>query len=137
MWRYRAFPPPSQTEDQPPRPKPRIAGGDCGAQVRKSRECFRTKAGGVVFSAAHCVEVNIHEAKTQLSRLIERALKGEEVTIAKAGHPLVRLNPLQAEKPVLGSARGLVKIARGWDRPMTDEEVEISSAWLAARQKSA
>ncbi|MEO8052664.1 MAG: type II toxin-antitoxin system prevent-host-death family antitoxin [Acidobacteriota bacterium] len=37
------------------------------------------------------MEVNIHEAKRQLSRLIERALKGEEVTIAKAGHPLVRL----------------------------------------------
>ena len=70
------------------------------------------------------MEVNIHEAKTQLSRLIERALKGEEVTIAKAGHPLVRLTPIQTEKPVLGSARGLVKITRGWDRPMTDEEVE-------------
>jgi prevent-host-death family protein len=70
------------------------------------------------------VEVNIHKAKTQLSRLIERALKGEEVTIAKAGHPLVRLTPIEAEKPVLGSARGLVKITAGWDRPMTDEEVE-------------
>jgi prevent-host-death family protein len=70
------------------------------------------------------VEVNIHEAKTQLSRLIELALKGEEVTIAKAGHPLVRLTPIQAEKPVLGSARGLVKIAPGWDRPLTDVEVD-------------
>ena len=45
------------------------------------------------------MEVNIHEAKTQLSRLIECALKGEEVTIAKAGRPLVRLIPIQAEKP--------------------------------------
>ena len=70
------------------------------------------------------MEVNIHEAKTQLSRLIELALKGEEVTIAKAGHPLVRLTPIQPEKPVLGSARGLLKIESGWDRPMTDEEVE-------------
>jgi prevent-host-death family protein len=52
------------------------------------------------------VKVNIHEAKGQLSRLIERALKGEEVTIAKAGHPLVRLIPIHPAKPVLGSARG-------------------------------
>jgi hypothetical protein len=37
---------------------------------------------------------------------------------------LVRLTPIQAEKPILGSARGLVKIAPGWDRPMTDEELE-------------
>jgi prevent-host-death family protein len=70
------------------------------------------------------VEVNIHEAKTQLSRLIERALKGEEVTIAKAGHPLVRLTPIQVEKPILGSARGLVSMQPGWDEAMTPEEVE-------------
>jgi prevent-host-death family protein len=70
------------------------------------------------------VEVNIHEAKTQLSRLIERALKGEEVTIAKAGRPVVRLIPIQAEKPVLGSARGLVIMSPGWDEPMSPEEIE-------------
>jgi len=70
------------------------------------------------------VEVSIHEAKTQLSRLIECALKGEEVTIAKAGRPLVRLIPIQAEKPVLGSARGLVTMTPGWDAPMTPEEVQ-------------
>lgn len=70
------------------------------------------------------MEVNIHEAKTQLSRLIERALKGEEVTIAKAGHPLVRLIPIRPAKPVLGSARGAVIMKRGWDAPMTPKEVE-------------
>jgi len=70
------------------------------------------------------MEVNIHEAKTQLSRLIECALKGEEVTIAKAGRPLVRLIPIHAEKPVLGSARGLVTMTPGWDAPMTPEEVQ-------------
>ena len=57
------------------------------------------------------MEVNIHEAKTQLSRLIERALKGEEVTIAKAGHPLVRLIAIQSRKPTLGSARGTINRA--------------------------
>jgi prevent-host-death family protein len=70
------------------------------------------------------VEVNIHEAKTQLSRLIELALKGEQVTIAKAGHPLVRLIPIHPVKPVLGSARGTVVLKPGWDAPMTPEEIE-------------
>jgi prevent-host-death family protein len=70
------------------------------------------------------VEVNIHEAKTQLSRLIERALKGEEITIAKAGHPLVRLIPIRPVKPVLGSARGAVVMNRRWDSLMTPKEVE-------------
>ena len=70
------------------------------------------------------MKVNIHEAKTQLSRLIERALNGEEVTIAKAGDPLVRLIPIRPAKPVLGSARGEVAMKPGWDAPMTPEEVD-------------
>ena len=41
---------------------------------------------------------NIHEAKSQLSRLIESALAGEEIVIAKAGKPLVRLIPYQEDK---------------------------------------
>jgi prevent-host-death family protein len=69
------------------------------------------------------VEVNIHEAKTQLSRLIEKALRGEEVIIAKAGHPVVRLIPIQKPKPILGSARGTIQFQPGWDDPLTDKEV--------------
>ena len=68
--------------------------------------------------------MNIHEAKTKLSRLIEQALSGEEVTIAKAGHPVVRLVPVQATKPVLGSARGTVKMKKNWDAPLTDRELK-------------
>lgn len=41
--------------------------------------------------------VNIHEAKTHLSRLIERATKGEDIVIAKAGNPQVRLVPVRAK----------------------------------------
>lgn len=41
---------------------------------------------------------NIHEAKSQLSKLIESALSGEEIVIAKAGKPLVRLIPYQEDK---------------------------------------
>ncbi len=41
------------------------------------------------------IHVNIHEAKTHLSRLIEQALAGEQVTICKAGKPLVQITPCQ------------------------------------------
>ena len=70
------------------------------------------------------VEVNIHEAKTQLSRLIEQALRGEEVIIAKAGRPVVRLIPIQKRKPILGSARGTIEFQPGWDDPLSDKEME-------------
>ena len=43
--------------------------------------------------------VNIHEAKTQLSKLIERVEHGEEIIIARAGKPAVRMIALEAEKP--------------------------------------
>jgi prevent-host-death family protein len=60
---------------------------------------------------------NIHEAKTQLSRLIEAALAGEEVIIQKAGKPAVRLVPIEApkieRKP--GAWKGKVWIADDFD----------------------
>lgn len=49
--------------------------------------------------------VNIHEAKTHLSRLVEKAAKGEPFVIAKAGRPLVKVLPLDA--PETGQARRL------------------------------
>jgi prevent-host-death family protein len=70
------------------------------------------------------MEVNIHEAKSQLSRLIERAMSGEEVVIAKAGNPLVRLVRIDHGKPVLGAATGKFKLPDGWDAPISDIEVE-------------
>ncbi|HMQ74407.1 MAG: type II toxin-antitoxin system prevent-host-death family antitoxin [Rhodoferax sp.] len=42
------------------------------------------------------ITVNIHEAKTHLSRLVEQAIQGREVIIAKAGRPVVRVVPLEA-----------------------------------------
>ena len=70
------------------------------------------------------MEVNIHEAKTNLSRLIERALTGEEVIIAKAGKPVVRLVRIEVQKPVLGGARGQFTLKPGWDAPLTEDEME-------------
>lgn len=49
--------------------------------------------------------VNIHEAKTHLSRLVDRAAKGESFVIAKAGKPLVKVTPLDA--PARGQLRRL------------------------------
>jgi prevent-host-death family protein len=62
--------------------------------------------------------VNIHEAKTNLSRLIEDAVKGEEFIIAKAGKPLVKVVPLAAiEKPPrrLGTLAGQFLVPDDFD----------------------
>jgi prevent-host-death family protein len=69
------------------------------------------------------VKVNIHAAKTHLSRLVEQVLAGEEVIIAKAGVPVVKLTRLEIEKPILGGAKGAIKFSEGWDAPLTDEEM--------------
>jgi prevent-host-death family protein len=60
---------------------------------------------------------NIHEAKSQLSKLVERALEGEEVIIARAGKPVVRLVPVcQNDAPRKGGQwKGKVRIAEDFD----------------------
>jgi prevent-host-death family protein len=60
---------------------------------------------------------NIHEAKTHLSRLLERVEKGEEVIIGRAGKPIARLVPYEAraEPRVSGAMRGRVVIADDFD----------------------
>ena len=64
--------------------------------------------------------VNIHEAKTQLSRLVEQAAKGESFVIAKAGKPLVKVMPLDApeagEKKRLGFMAGEIQVPDDFDR---------------------
>lgn len=52
--------------------------------------------------------INIHDAKTHLSRLIEQAAKGEVFVIAKAGKPLVKVVPLNAEETVAGQRLGFM-----------------------------
>ena len=67
--------------------------------------------------------VNMHQAKTSLSRLVERALAGEEVVIARNGEPLVRLVPVVKErKPrVPGRLKGKIWISPDFE--FTDEEI--------------
>lgn len=73
------------------------------------------------------MQVNVHEAKTNLSRLIERAIAGQEVVIARAGKPVVKLVRLREQrgKKVLGSAKGDPRLVlkEGWDAPLTDKEM--------------
>jgi prevent-host-death family protein len=72
--------------------------------------------------------VNIHEAKTHLSRLIERAAKGEPFVIAKAGKPLVKVVPLNAPDVTqirrLGFMKGQVSVPSDFDR-MGSDEIEV------------
>jgi prevent-host-death family protein len=60
---------------------------------------------------------DIHQAKSQLSKLVERAMEGEEVIIARAGTPMVRLVPVrQSDKPRQGGQwKGKVRIADDFD----------------------
>jgi prevent-host-death family protein len=72
--------------------------------------------------------VNIHEAKTHLSKLVDRAAKGEPFIIAKAGKPLVKVTPLDAPtgKRVrrLGFMAGQITVPSDFDR-MGSKEIEL------------
>jgi prevent-host-death family protein len=69
--------------------------------------------------------VNVHEAKTQLSKLLERVRAGEEIVIAKNGEPYARLVPLQQPKPrEPGLLQG--KIEESFFDPLPEEEL---AAW--------
>jgi prevent-host-death family protein len=67
--------------------------------------------------------VNIHQAKTQLSRLVDKVAAGEEVIIAKAGKPMARLSPLSApaRKKQLGLLKGKIKVGDDFNAPLPDE----------------
>ncbi|MEM5403931.1 MULTISPECIES: type II toxin-antitoxin system Phd/YefM family antitoxin [Paraburkholderia] len=67
--------------------------------------------------------VNIHEAKTQFSRLVDAAAGGEEIVIAKAGKPAARLVPIEKTKVTrrFGGLKGKVRIADDFDAPLPDD----------------
>ena len=70
--------------------------------------------------------VNIHEAKTHLSRLLERVQAGEEITIAKAGRPIARLTAIH-ERPIRrtpGMDKGKVVIHPDFDDPIPELDPE-------------
>jgi prevent-host-death family protein len=67
---------------------------------------------------------NIHEAKTHLSRLVERVVAGEEIVIGKAGKPVAKLVPYTEPKPLRkpGGMKGKIKYLTDWDQ--ADKEIE-------------
>lgn len=75
-------------------------------------------------------QVNLYEAKTQLSSLVERAAKGEEIVIAKAGKPMARLvSAEEAQKPQTRRTfgqnfLGITYMAPDWDAPLSGEELK-------------
>jgi prevent-host-death family protein len=66
-------------------------------------------------------KVNLYEAKTNLSRLVDEALGGEEVVIARAGKPLVRLVPCRAEDEPRKPGNEVIWIADDFDAPLDGE----------------
>lgn len=66
--------------------------------------------------------VNVHDAKTHFSELLERVQRGEEIIIAKAGRPVARLVPLEAAGPrVPGSRAGKMWMAEDFDAPLPED----------------
>ena len=64
--------------------------------------------------------VNIHDAKTRFSKLINQALQGEEIVIARDGKPLIRLVPFSEEPQIRkgGQFNGLIQISDDFDAPL-------------------
>ncbi|MEW5967255.1 MAG: type II toxin-antitoxin system Phd/YefM family antitoxin [Pseudomonadota bacterium] len=71
--------------------------------------------------------INIHEAKTHPSRLLEQVAEGEEIVIAKAGKPIARLVPLEAapKKRRLGLLKGKLNVPDNFDAPLTEGELSL------------
>lgn len=71
--------------------------------------------------------VNLHAAKTHLSRLVDEAVNGEEVVIAKAGKPMVRLVPVapKRRRTGFGEMKGRIWIADDFDAPLPDDMLRL------------
>ena len=94
------------------------------------------------------MQVNMLEAKNQLSKLVQAALAGDEVIIANHGKPMVRLVKLAAQPKTrgYGAWKGLIEMADDWDSPetnaaiarlMVDSPVEPTASPVKARRRKA
>jgi prevent-host-death family protein len=84
-------------------------------------------------------EVNTHEAKTQLSRLLRRVAAGEEITIANRGVPVARLVPVSKQKPKrqLGAYGDSIWIAEDFNAPLPDEILDAFEGRVRRKKKKA
>jgi prevent-host-death family protein len=73
---------------------------------------------------------NLHAAKTHLSRLVDEAVRGEEIVIARAGTPAVRLVPIanKSRRTGFGADRGKIRIRRDFDAPLPDNVLQLFGA---------
>ena len=69
------------------------------------------------------MKMNLQQAKAQLSRLVDAALMGDEVIIAKAGKPCVRLVPLEQPSRQPGSAKGKAAVTPAFFEPLPEDEL--------------
>jgi prevent-host-death family protein len=70
--------------------------------------------------------INIYDAKTRLSKLVDRAARGEDIVIARAGRPVARLvawRPPQAIRKA-GRLRGRIRVRKNFDSPLPDDLFE-------------
>jgi prevent-host-death family protein len=67
---------------------------------------------------------NVHEAISNLSRLLDQVERGEEVVLARHGKPVAKLVPVSQANRLLDSMSGLILAQNGWDAPISDEEAE-------------
>jgi len=72
------------------------------------------------------IKANIHDAKTNLSKLIKLAIEGEEVIIAKAGKPVAKLVPFveKSTERELGFLKGKIELRDDIDEPLPEEIIE-------------
>jgi prevent-host-death family protein len=94
--------------------------------LTNSKNWRKIKPSEVVLMAS--TQVNLYEAKTQLSSLVERAAKGEEFVIAKAGKPMAKLVPVAPEPKVARkpgqNLLGITYIADDFDAPLPEEVLQ-------------
>ncbi len=69
------------------------------------------------------ISVNVHEAKTHLSRLLKRVAAGEEIIISKAGKPMAKLSPLSKPQTdrIPGLDKGVIQIPDNFDAPLPED----------------
>jgi prevent-host-death family protein len=72
--------------------------------------------------------MNLHEAKAQLSALVEQAADGEEIIIGKYGKPMAKLVPFKKPKRKPGKYKGKIWISKDFDAPMPDIEAAFENS---------